>query len=81
MSIWQQIKKTSTDFTLMLLFGSLGALIPAVFGWWALPAMGVAAIILLFGAQVIAEFECSVRERCLTGRQGEETGQGGTPAP
>ncbi len=47
MSIWQQIKKTSTDFALMLLFGSLGALIPAVFGWWALPAMGVAAIILL----------------------------------
>ena len=47
----------------------------------ALLSFEVAAIILLFGAQVIAEFECSVRERCLTGRQGEETGQGGTPAP
>ncbi len=47
MAIWQQIKKTSIDFALMLLCGSFGALIPALLGWWALPAIGIAALILL----------------------------------
>ena len=47
----------------------------------ALLSFEVAAIILLFGAQVIAEFECSVRERCLASREGGDRDQGGTPAP
>ena len=47
MTLWAQIKKTSTDFALMLVFGSLGALIPALFGWWALPAFGVLSLVVL----------------------------------
>lgn len=47
MTLWAQIKKTSTDFALMLVFGSLGALIPALLGWWFLPAFGVLSLIVL----------------------------------
>ena len=47
----------------------------------ALLSFEVAAIILLFGAQVIAEFECSVRERCLASREGGDGDPGGTSAP
>jgi len=47
MTLWAQIKKTSTDFALMLVFGSLGALIPALFGWWVLPAFGVLCLVAL----------------------------------
>lgn len=47
MTIWQQIKKTSSEFALMLLVGSMGALIPALFGWWALPAFAVVCFLVL----------------------------------
>lgn len=43
----------------------------------ALLSFEVAAIILLFGAQVIAEFERSVHERCQASADGED----GAPAP
>lgn len=47
----------------------------------ALLSFEVASIILLFGAQVIAEFECSVRERCLASQEGGEGDRGGTRVP
>ena len=47
MTLWAQIKKTSTNFALMLVFGSLAAFIPALFGWWFLPAFGVLCLVVL----------------------------------